>query len=246
MFQLGNDVQVIARLVETETGQILVSHTELIPKNVFVGITQYLVELRNSVLLDYTLLFLDDTAVSTAALAYRYSFSRGLSFAFQLFVGGNHGVIPTSTTVGSGPGTEYFEWESSFTEMGLAVLFGLGSASFGAMRWELQLGPVLATYHDETGLIRFTESSVWYDGGEEIDNWYMMFGLSGSVLLDFNLSRHVGLYLGGQFQFFPEQSIEEQVWYYIDPPVYSWSTVIFSRDITLTGGVIKAGMRYSF
>jgi len=223
---------------------MLVSHTELIPKSVFVGITEYLVELRNSVLLDYSLLFLDDTAVSSAALAYRYSFSRGLSFAFQLFLGGTHGVIPTSTTVGSGPSTEYFDWESSFTEMGLAVLFGLSSASLGALRWELQLGPVLAAYHDETGLIRFTEISVWYDGGEEIDNWYMMFGLSGSVFLDLNLSRHVGLYLGGQFQFFPEQSIEEQVWYKDSGDI--WSYVIFSRDIRLTGAVIKAGMRYSF
>jgi hypothetical protein len=110
----------------------------------------------------------------------------------------------------------------------------------------LQLGPVLAAYHDETGLIRFTENSGndWYDGGEEIDNWYMMFGLSGSVFLDLNLSRHVGLYLGGQFQFFPEQSIEEQV-YYRDS-LDAWSVVIFSRDIRLTGAVIKAGMRYSF
>jgi len=222
VLQVGNNVQVIARLVETETGQILVSHTELIPKSVFVGITEYLVELRNSVLLDYSLLFLDDTAVSSAALAYRYSFSRGLSFAFQLFLGGTHGVIPTSTTVGSGPSTEYFDWESSFTEMGLAVLFGLSSASLGALRWELQLGPVLAAYHDETGLIRFTEISVWY----------------------FNLSRHVGLYLGGQFQFFPEQSIEEQVWYKDSGD--TWAYVIFSRDIRLTGAVIKAGMRYSF
>ena len=199
---------------------------------------------NHTVLLDYTLLFLDDTAVSTAALAYQYSFSRGLSFAFQLFAGGNHGVIPTSTTVGSGPGTEYFEWESSLTEMGLAVLLSLGSVNFGAMRWELQLGPVLAAYHDETGLIRFTESSVWYDGGEEIDNWYMLFGLSGSVFLDFNLSRHVGLYLGGQFQFFPEQSIKEEVWY--KDSLDNWSSVIFSRDITLTGGILKAGVRYSF
>jgi curli biogenesis system outer membrane secretion channel CsgG len=44
VLQVGNNVQVIARLVETETGQILVSHTELIPKSVFVGITEYLVE----------------------------------------------------------------------------------------------------------------------------------------------------------------------------------------------------------
>jgi hypothetical protein len=125
VLQVGNDVQVIARMVETETGQILVSHSIVIPKDVFVDITQYLVELRNSVMLDYILLFLEDTPVSTAAIAYRYSFSRGLSLAFQVFLGGTHGVIPTTTTVVSDP----FEWESSFTTTGLAVLFGLGSST---------------------------------------------------------------------------------------------------------------------
>ena len=53
VLQAGNDVQVVARLVETETGQILVSHSVLIPKDVFVDISQYLVELRSSVMLDY-------------------------------------------------------------------------------------------------------------------------------------------------------------------------------------------------
>jgi hypothetical protein len=72
----------------------------------------------------------------------------------------------------------------------------------------------------------------------------VLFGLSGSILLDFSLSRNVGFYFGGQFQFFPEQSIEEQVWY--KDSLDNWSIVIFSRDISLTGAVVKTGMRYSF
>jgi TolB-like protein len=149
VFQVGNDVQVVARMVETETGQILVSHSVAIPKEVFVDITQYLVELRNSVMLDYMFMFAADGEVSTLALAYRYSFSRGLSLAFQVFLGGNHGIISTTTALGSDP----FEWESGFTATGLAVLFGLGSSAQGPVRWELRFGPALAAYHDETLLV---------------------------------------------------------------------------------------------
>ena len=241
VFQVGNDVQVVARMVETETGQILVSHSVVIPKEVFVDISQYLVELRNSVMLDYMFLFAADGEVSTLALAYRYSFSRGLSLAFQAFLGGNHGVIPTTTVRG---GSDDFEWESSFTATGLAVLFGLGSSAQGPVRWELRFGPALAAYHDETLLVRFYESGSWYAGGEEIDNWYTLFGAMVSGTVDFRLSRNIGVYLGGQFQFYPEQEIEEDV--YNEGPEGTWPLVIFRRDISLTGAVVKAGMRYSF
>ena len=240
VFQVGNDVQVVARMVETETGQILVSHSVVIPKEVFVDISQYLVELRNSVMLDYMFLFAADGEVSTLALAYRYSFSRGLSLAFQAFLGGNHGVIPTTTTLVSDP----FEWESSFTATGLAVLFGLGSSARGPVRWELRFGPALAAYHDETLLRRFYEGGSWYAGGEEIDNWYTLFGAMASATVDFSLSRNIGVYLGGQFQFYPEQEIEEDVYYELGGG--GTGLVIFRRDISLTGAVVKAGMRYSF
>jgi TolB-like protein len=241
VLQVGNNVQVAARLVETETGRILGSPTITIPKDAFVDITQYLVELRNSVLLDYMLLFLEDNPVSTVAIAYRYSFSRGLSLAFQVFLGGNHGIIPTTTTVATDP----FDWESSFTATGLAVLFGLGSASQRSVRWELQAGPALAAYHDETQLIEFVESGMGpYPGGEEFDNWYTLFGAMGGVLVDISVGRAFGVYVGGQFQFFPEQSIEEQVYY--KDSMDNWSIVIFSRDISLTGAAVKTGIRYSF
>jgi TolB-like protein len=241
VLQVGNDVQVVARLVETETGQILGSHRIMIPKDVFVEITQVLVELRNSVMLDYMLLFLEDMPVSTAAVAYRYSFSRGLSLGFQVFLGGNHGVIPTTTTKGADP----FAWESSFTTAGLAVLFGLGSSSPRTLSWGVQLGPVFTAYHDETQLIEFYEGVAGpYDGGEEIDNWYTLFGGTAAVLLDISLGRSFGIYLGGQFQFFPEQSIEEQVSY--KDSLDNWSIVFFSRDILFTGVVVKSGVRYSF
>ena len=241
VLQVGNDVQVVARMVETETGQILVSHSVMIPKDVFVDITQYLVELRNSVMLDSMFMFGADAQVSTLSLTYGYSFSRGLSLAFQVFLGGNHGVIPTTTTLGSDP----FEWESGFTATGLAVLFGLGSSARGPVRWELRFGPALAAYHDETLLLRFYESGAGpYTGGEEFDNWYTLFGAMASGTVDFSLSRNIGLYLGGQFQFFPEQEIKEDVYY--EDSIGGTGLVIFRRDISLTGAVLKAGMRYSF
>jgi hypothetical protein len=126
------------------------------------------------------------------------------------------------------------------------VLFGLGGSSPGTLRWGLQLGPVLAAYHDETQLIEFYEGAADpFPGGEEIDNWYTLFGATaGSVLLDFSLGRNFGVYLGGQFQFFPEQAIEENVYY--EDSVGGPGLVIFRRDISLTGVVVKAGMRYSF
>ena len=239
VLQVGNDVQVVARLVETETGKILVSHSIVIPKDVFVDITQYLVELRSSVMLDYMFMFAADAEVSTLSLAYRYAFSRGLSLAFQVFLGGNHGIIPTTTTRLTDP----FEWESSFTATGLAVLFGLGSSFRGPVRWELRFGPALAAYHDETLLVRFDEGSGWEDGGEEFDNWYTLFGGVASGVVDISLSRSLGLYLGGQYQFFPEQEIEEDVFY---DSGGGGGLVIFRRDISLSGAVIKTGIRYSF
>jgi hypothetical protein len=157
-----------------------------------------------------------------------------------VFLGGNHGIISTTTALGSDP----FEWESGFTATGLAVLFGLGSSAQGPVRWELRFGPALAAYHDETLLVRFYESGSWYAGGEEIDNWYTLFGAMVSGVVDFSLSRNIGVYLGGQFQFYPEQEIEEDVYY--KQGGGGTGLVIFRRDISVTGAVVKAGMRYSF
>ena len=151
------------------------------------------------------------------------------------------GVIPTPTTLATDP----FEWESSFTATGLAVLFGPGGSSGRTLRWGVRLGPVLTAFHDETQLIEFYESGAGpYTGGEEFDNWYTLFGATGCVLLDVSLNRSFGVYFGGQFQFFPEQSIEEQVYY--KDSLDAWSPVIFSRDMPLSGVVVKTGVRYSF
>ena len=174
------------------------------------------------------------------ALAYRYAFSRGLSFAFQVHFGGSHGVIPVQTT--SGPDT--YDWESSFTETGMALLFGLGSSKAGTVRWQVQLGPALTAYHDETALIRFSDGSGSDDGGEEFDNWYILFGGLAGIFLDFTVSSSFGLYLGGQFNFFTQQLIEKDVWY--EDAVGAQQQVIFRRDISLSGAVVKAGLRYTF
>jgi TolB-like protein len=240
VLQVGNDVQVAARLVETETGQILGSHIIMIPKDAFVEITQVLVELRNSVMLDYRYLFLQEAAVSTLSIAYRYSFSRGLSIAFQLHFGGNHGVIPVRTTVGS----DTYDWESSFTDTGLAILFGLGSSDPGSVGWGVQFGPAIAAYHDETTLIRFSDGSGSDDGGEEFDKWYILFGGSAGAFVDFNVSQRFGIYLGGQFHLFTQQLIEQDVYY--EDAVGAQQLVIFRRDISLSGAVVKAGLRYTF
>jgi hypothetical protein len=65
-----------------------------------------------------------------------------------------------------------------------------------------------------------------------------------SGVVDFSLSRNIGVYLGGQFQFYPEQEIEEDVYY--EQGGGGTGLVIFRRDISVTGAVVKAGMRYSF
>jgi TolB-like protein len=244
VFEVGNDIQVNVKLVETENAEVLLSHSIQIPRNVFVEATQYIIELRNTVHADYFFLLLKNYTASNLSLSYMYSFSRGLSLSFSLFYGLSHNKYENTETE-TGAFTDYFYLESTFQQLGLAVLFHLKYPRLRFFDFNFQVGPVLSSYMDKTTLTEFTQGgATLYPGGQSISNTYIMFGMLGGLTADFHISRSLDLSLGARYQFFPVNEVSKSINWTTTIP--SSGTLTYTDSIHLSGLTVNLGVKYGF
>lgn len=244
VFEVGNDVQINVKLVETENAEILLSDSIQMPRNVFVEATQYIIELRNTAYTEYFFLLLKEYTASNIALSYMYSFSRGLSLSFTLFYGLSHNKYERTETK-TAAWTDYYYLESSFQQLGFAILFHLKYPRLRYFDFNFQVGPALSSYMDKTTLTEFTEGvGSLYPGGQSISNMNIMIGVLGGIALDIHISQSMDISLGANYQFFPINEVSKSIDY--TTPIPSSGTLTYTDSIFLSGLSVNLGVKYSF
>ncbi len=245
VFDAGDKVRVNVRMVETGKSEVLLNESVSIDRSAFVKQAKRYVKVTHTVSAGYQYQTLDDYTVHNVYVMYSYDFFLGLALNFQLF----YGYSDTNKAVDkySQSGFQAVDkYKISFQQFGMNVLFSKKLDLFWGLGLNPYAGPSLLYYMDKTVLYERT-----YDGIDDLDNKvtinpsYMLFGLRGGINLEYRFSMNYKIFVGGEYQYFPDLKVKKQVTYKTPPPPVV-RTLLWDDKIKLTGYSITAGAAYSF
>ncbi len=237
--EAGEDVVIVTRLVETDTGAALLSESISVPRSVLIPEARKSIQVDNRAAGGYRLTYSDGFWEHEAALSYQYKFLKGLALGFEV-----SGGISSERTLGFDLGfTNYAEIERRYAILGLSILFEEGPHWIGPLAFYVEAGPRVQAYSDRSVLVTHLDPTPRNTGRATIYSDTVVLGAAASLRAELSLGLFWRLSAGFQARLLPDASIRKSFTYMDSLNQY---TAEFTDTVRLSGLGAWIGAAYRF
>jgi TolB-like protein len=239
--EAGEDVVIVTRLVETDTGAALLSESISVPRSVLIPEARKSIQVDNRAAGGYRLTYSDGFWEHEAAVSYQYKFLEGLALGFEV----SGGLSSERKLIFDLAGTNFAEIEKRYSILGLSILFEAGPLWAGPVALFLEAGPMVQAYSDRTVLVTYFDGVDFKDTqNTTIASNEVLLGAAASLRAEIPMGLFWRLSSGIHVRFFPDVSIPKSItWTDSVPSTY---TVNITDTVHLSGFGAWIGAAYRF
>jgi TolB-like protein len=244
--EAGDEFVILARLVETDSGQAILAESLSIPRSELMPEARRYIRVDNRLGLGYRLSLVGSSLEHEAFLAYQYNFLKGLGLGFEL--SGSLSQSPSERINYENVASVIsFDMVSTrYYTLGLGILFEAGPLDLGPLALSIEAGPRVVGYFDTTTLDRHFSNNAESDiGDSSTTSSQVLLGGSAALRAELALGRGWGLGFGLHGRLFADTPIVKKI-----PWEDYWAamsgTVTFNDTVNLSGFGAWLGLVYRF
>lgn len=230
--EAGEDVIIVARLVETDTGAALLSESITVPRSVLVPEARKSIQVDNRAAGGYRLTYSDGFLEHEAAVSYQYKFLEGLALGFEVSGGLSSSDLERYNPKDNAGWFSYDIVETSYRNLGLAILFEAGPLYAGPFAIYLEAGPRVQAYMDRSVLLEERDGNDPH--GASVSTTAFILGGQATFRIELPLGINWRLSAGVIGRLFPTVELAKSI-NWEDVPAAQDGTVVFTDVVRLSG-----------